>query len=69
MKYVSGSIVAVIWGAILGAILGYVGGQLESATINYGTAAIIGAVVALVATNCLWFITSHANPDRKASNK
>ncbi|HIX35944.1 MAG TPA: YjzD family protein [Candidatus Limosilactobacillus merdigallinarum] len=69
MKYVSGSIVAIIWGAILGAILGYIGGQLESATINYGTAAIIGAIIAFVAANCLYFITSHANPDRKTSNK
>ncbi|KRN58846.1 DUF2929 family protein [Limosilactobacillus secaliphilus] len=69
MKYVSGSIVAVIWGAILGVILGYVGGQLESSTMNYGTAALIGAVVALIATNCLFFITTHANPDRKTSNK
>lgn len=69
MKYVSGSIVAIIWGAILGVILGYIGGQLESSTMNYGTAAIVGAVVGFVATNCLFFITSHANPERKASKK
>lgn len=68
MKYVSASIVAAIWGALLGAILGYVGGQLELRTINYGTASIIGAVVAVIGTNCLYFITSHANPDRYKSD-
>lgn len=70
MRYVSASIVAAIWGAILGLILGYVGGQLELRTISYSTAAILGAVVAVVATNCLYLITSHANPDRyKSDNK
>lgn len=70
MKYVSATIIAAIWGACLGVVLGYIGGQLELMPISYSTAAILGVVVAVIGTNCIYLISSHANPDRvKSKNK
>ncbi len=54
---------AIVWGAILGMILGYIGGQLETSTVNFGHAAIIGAVFAVIAVNCVYAITTKANPN------
>lgn len=68
MKRLVASIMAIVWGAILGMLLGYIGGQLEASTIGYGNAAIIGAVFAVIITNCVYSITVHANPARKSDN-
>lgn len=56
---------AIIWGGILGMLLGYIGSQLEITSINFTHAAIIGAIFAVIATNCLYTITSKANPARQ----
>ena len=43
---------AIIWGGILGMLLGYIGGQLEAAPI----------IFAVFAANIVYSITSKANP-------
>ncbi|WP_295731595.1 DUF2929 family protein [uncultured Limosilactobacillus sp.] len=65
MKKIMGSIMAIIWGGILGMLLGYIGSQLEATSLNFSHAAIIGAIFAVIATNCLYAITTKANPSRK----
>lgn len=63
VKRLIGSIVAIIWGAILGMLLAYIGGQLQAATIGFGKAAIIGAIFAVVSANVMYSITVKANPN------
>ncbi|HJF53914.1 MAG TPA: YjzD family protein [Limosilactobacillus coleohominis] len=65
MKKIMGSIMAIIWGGILGMLLGYIGSQLEATSINFLHAAITGAVFAVIATNCVYAITTKANPARQ----
>lgn len=62
VKRIVGSIMAIIWGGILGMLLGYIGGQLEAAPISFSKAAIIGAIFAVFAANIVYSITSKANP-------
>ncbi len=65
MKKLMGSIMAIIWGGILGMLLGYIGSQLEATSINFLHAAITGAIFAVIATNCVYAITTKANPTRQ----
>ena len=65
VRRIVGSIMAIIWGGILGMLLGYIGGQLEAAPISFLNAAIIGAVFAVLAANIVYTITDKANPRRQ----
>lgn len=65
VKRIIGSIMAIIWGGILGMLLGYIGGQLEAASISFPNAAIMGAVFAVFAANIIYTITDKANPRRQ----
>ena len=65
MKKLMGSIMAIIWGGILGMLLGYIGSQLEATSINFLHASITGAIFAVIATNCVYAITTKANPTRQ----
>lgn len=68
MKRIVASVMAIIWGGILGMLLAYIGGQLEASSIAFSNAAIIGAIFAVIITNCVYTITTHANPARKSNN-
>lgn len=63
MKTIFKNLIVIFWGAILGMVLGYIGSQLETLQANFELCAILGAVVALVASNGWTFITTHANPE------
>ena len=65
MKKLMGSIMAIIWGGILGMLLGYIGSQLEATSIIFLHAAITGAVLAVIATYCVYAISTKANPARQ----
>ena len=67
MKLVIQNVMAVFWGAIFGVVVGYIAGQLESATTNFTTAAILGGVVALIFVNVMSWMTSHADPSRNSN--
>lgn len=64
MKLLIQNLMAIVWGAIFGLVLAYIGGQLESASANFPMAAILGAIVAFVFTNGITWMTSHADPSK-----
>lgn len=55
---------ALFWGCIYGLVFGYIASQLEQATVNYTTVAVLGAILAVIFVNVITAITSHANPSR-----
>lgn len=62
MNLLSRNIVAAFWALILGEVLAYITGQLESMTPNYTLVGILAVVMALIAVNSINAITSSANP-------
>lgn len=69
MKIIVSTIMSIIWGGIFGMLLGYIGGQLELASVSFSTAAILGAVFAVIATNAIYYITKNANPAKATAKK
>lgn len=65
MNLLSKNIVAAIWGLILAEVLAYITSQLEGMTPDYKMVAIIGAVMALIAVNCVNAITGKADPAKQ----
>jgi branched-subunit amino acid transport protein len=62
MNLLSRNIVAAFWALILGEVLAYITGQLESMTPNYTLVGILAVVMALIAVNSINAITGSANP-------
>lgn len=64
MKLLMQNLMTLVWGAIFGLVLAYIGSQLENASANFTVAAILGAGVALIFTNCVSWMTGHADPSK-----
>lgn len=64
MNMLSRNIVAAIWGLILAEVLAYITARLEGMTPDYTLIAVIGAVMALIAVNCVNAITGKADPTK-----
>ena len=54
MRTIGKEIMIIIWSFILGDVLGYIAGQLESCTVNYVTTGIVS------------LISKQANPEKAA---
>ncbi|MGM9891307.1 YjzD family protein [Limosilactobacillus sp.] len=65
MRTLSKNIVAALWGIILAEVLTYITSQLEGMTPDYKLMAIIGAVMAIIAVNCVNAITGKADPAKQ----
>lgn len=63
MKVLFKNLIVAFWGAILGMVLGYIGGQLETLNVDFTLSAILGVVVSLIAANAWTYMTTHANPE------
>lgn len=70
MNLFNRNLVAAVWAFILGEVLAYITGQLETMKPDYLTVGIVSVVMALIAVNAINAITGSANPAKdEASNK
>ena len=65
MNFLSKNIVAGIWALILGEVLAYITGQLESMTPDYTLVGWCSVIMGLIVINCVDKITADANPSEK----
>ena len=65
MNVLSKNIIAALWGLILAEVLAYITSQLEGMSPDYKLVAIIGAVMAIIAVNCVNAITGKADPAKQ----